>query len=426
VAKSSGVGIRLNLGYLIAICILSLLYAWTLYSVPIVVVGLKHLRRARQSRRKASRQEEEKLPTVSIIVPVKNEERVVGRLLNALLNLDYPPQKREIIVVDDGSVDETLEICTEYVKRDPSCVKLLRKPVSNGKPAALNYALKHAKGEIIATFDADNVPGSDVLLEASRYFEDPSVAGVQGTVCAINADENMLTKFISYEEAVRFEAYIRGKDVLKLFVNLAGTCQFVRRDILEEVGGWNEESLTEDMEVSVRLMERGYNIRYAPEARSWQEHPAKFTQLIRQRVRWCRGNMEIALKYGKLVTRLNRRSFDAEVTLAGPYMLTFCLIGYFMTLSTLLIPVQPDPAFTTFTQITSLLTLIPLFLIGTALVYATKPRKVTNLLWLPFIYAYWSLETFIASYALVQILLKRSRRWKQTMKTGAVTNFDIL
>jgi len=350
----------------------------------------------------------------------------VGRLLNALLNLDYPPQKKEIIVVDDGSVDRTVEICAEYAKRDPAHIRVLQKPVSNGKPAALNYALEHAKGEIVATFDADNVPGSDALLEAARYFEDPSVAGVQGTVCAINADENMLTRFISYEEAVRFEAYIRGKDVLKLFVNLAGTCQFVRREVLEEVGGWNEKALTEDMEVSVRLMEKGYNIRYAPEARSWQEHPAKFTQLIGQRVRWCRGNMEIALKYGKLITRLNRRSFDAEVTLAGPYMLTFCLLGYLMTLCTLLVPVQPDAVFTTFTQVTSLLTMIPLFLVGTALVYATKPWRVANLLWLPFIYAYWSLETFIASYALVQILLKRSRRWTQTMKTGAVTNCDIL
>jgi len=394
--------------------------------VPIVVVGLKHLRRARQSRRKAPRLEDGKLPTVSIMVPVKNEERVVGRLLNALLGLDYPPQKREIIVVDDGSVDRTVEICAEYAKRDPAHIRVLHKPVSNGKPAALNYALKHAKGEIVATFDADNVPGSDVLLEAVRYFDDPSVAGVQGTVCAINADQNMLTKFISYEEAVRFEAYIRGKDVLRLFVNLAGTCQLVRREALEEVGGWNEEALTEDMEVSVRLMEKGYTIRYAPEARSWQEHPGRFTQLIGQRIRWCRGNMEIALKYGKLVTRLNRRSFDAEVTLAGPYMLTFCLLGYLMTLCTLLVPVQPDSVFTTFTQVTSLLTMIPLFLVGTALVYATKPRKVANLLWLPFIYAYWSLETFIASYALVQILLKRSRRWTQTMKTGAVTNFDIL
>ena len=416
----------LNPIYLIFTCILSVLYIWTLYSVPIVVVGAKHLRRACQSLRKAPRLKEDKLPTVSIIVPVKNEERVVGRLLNALLSLDYPPEKKEIIVVDDGSVDRTVEICEKYVKRNPTHVRMLHKSVSNGKPAALNHALKHAKGDIIVTFDADNVPGSDVLLEAVRYFEDHSVAGVQGTVCAINADENMLTKFISYEEAVRFEAYIRGKDVLRLFVNLAGTCQFIRRDVLEEVGGWNEESLTEDMEVSVRLMERGYKIRYAPEARSWQEHPAKLRQLLGQRIRWCRGNMEIAWRYGKLVTKLNRRSVDAEVTLAGPYMLAFCLLGYLMTLCTLLFPVQPDPFFTMITQVTSLLTIIPLFFIGLALVYTTKPRKVANLLWLPFIYAYWALETFIASYALIQILLKRSRRWTQTVKTGAITNRNLI
>jgi len=131
--------------------------------------------------------------------------------------------------------------------------------------------------------------------------------------------------------------------------------------------------------------------------------------------------MEVSLKYGKLITKFNRKSVDAEVTLAGPYMLALCFMGYLSALYTVLIPIQLDPFFTMMTQVTSLLSIVPLCIIGIALVCVTKPRRVANLLWLPFIYAYWSLQTFLALYALIQIVLKRPRRWMKTMKTGVAT-----
>jgi len=368
------------------------------------------------------RRNEEGLPTVSIVVPVKNEERVIGRLLEALLRLDYPSQKREIIVVEDGSADKTVQKCKEYVGRFSCRIKLLHKPVSDGKPSALNYALRHAKGEIVAVFDADNVPELDALIKAAEYFDHPSVAALQGTTCSLNADENMLTKFVSYEEAVRFKVYVRGKDALRLFVPLTGSCCFIRRSVLKEVGGWDEDALSEDMEMSVRLTERGYNIKYAPDLRSWQENPANLTQLMRQRTRWLRGCMEIALKYGKLVTKRNRKNIDAELTLAGPYMFATCFLGYLMAVYTFLVPIQPDPVSMIMAQVTSLLTMVLLLIVGVALIYITKPRRVTNLLWLPFIYAYWSLQTFMALYASIQIVLRRPKGWVKTVKTGAIAN----
>jgi len=387
-----------------------------------MAVGFSHLRRSSQKRENVTRRSKERLPTVSIVVPVKNEERVIGRLLEALYQLDYPLQKREIIIVEDGSTDKTMQKCKEYVGRFSSRIELLHKPVSNGKPSALNYAIKHVKGEIVALFDADNVPEPDALIKAAEYFEDPSVTALQGTTCSLNADENMLTKFVSYEEAVRFEVYVRGKDALSLFVPLTGSCCFIRRSILEEVGGWDEDALSEDVEMSVRLTERGYYIKYAPDLRSWQENPASLTQLMRQRMRWLRGCMEIALKYGKLVTKLERRNIDAELTLAGPYMFAACFLGYLMTVYTFLVPIQPDPVSIIMAQVMSLLTIVLLLIVGVALIYVTKPRRMTNLLWLPFIYAYWSLQTFMALYALVQIVLKRPKRWVKTVKTGTVAN----
>ena len=409
----------MNQLYIVALCILSVLYAWTIYNIPILAVGVKHLMRSSRRRREVSQLSGERLPMVSIIVPVRDEERVVGRLLEALLRLDYPLEKMEILIVEDGSVDKTVEICRDYARRYPDQIRLFHQSVSNGKPSALNYGLKHVRGEIVAVFDADSVPEPDALMRAVEYFEDESIAAVQGRTCSINADKNILTKFISYEEAVYFEAFLRGKNALSLFVPLCGSCQFVRRDVLERVSGW-DEALSEDMEMSVKLTTRGYNIKYAPDVRSWQESPANLGQLMSQRTRWYRGCMEVWLKYGGLVTKLNRKNVDVEFTLAGPYMFPLWLLSYLMAIYTFLVSVQPDPFVTFMAQVTSLFTMILLLIVGIVLVYVTKPRRIANLLWLPFVYAYWSVQTFIASYTLIQILLKKRRRWTKTMKSGTL------
>lgn len=402
--------------------VLSIIYIWTLYNIPVMVAGVRHLRRSRQKKRTLSPKNESKLPKVSILVPVKNEEKVVGRLLGALLNLDYPQHKMEIIIVNDGSTDKTVEICEEYATLYSDQIKLLHRSASDGKPSALNYGLKHAEGEIVATFDADNVPEPDVLLKAVKFFDDPLTAAVQGTICSINADENRLTKFLSYEEAVRYRVYLQGKDVLKLFVHLAGTCQFIRRSALDEVGGWNKESMTEDIEISAKLAQRGYSIRYVSDLQSWQENPVNVTQLVNQRARWYRGCLETALRYGRLLRKPSWRSIDAEITLTAPCTLTLSFVGFLMGLFTSLIPVPYDPVFTFLAQLSTLFFIAVLLIVGFALIYVTKPRRIRNLVWLPFIYAYWVVQTFIGSYALFQVVFRRPRKWKKTMRTGVVTN----
>jgi len=399
---------------------------WTLYNIPILVAGVRNLRRSGERRKRFSLFGKKRLPTLSIIVPVKDEERVVGRLLKSLLKLDYPLEKREVVVVEDGSVDETVGICTEYAKRYPNQVTLVRRSVSDGKPSALNYALKHERGEIVAVFDADNVPESDTLLKVAEYFEDPSIAAVQGRQCSINADENMLSKLVSYEEAVRYETYVRGKDVLNLFVPITGSCYFIRKSVLFEVGGWDDGCLSEDMEMALKLTMRGYRIKYAPDVRSWQENPVSLIQLIKQRTRWFRGDMEMAVKYGKLMTKPNRRNIDAEMTLIGPFLFILCLVSYFLGPLTFLSSFQSERVFVIITQVTSAITLVPLFIIGMALMYVAKPWRVANLLWLPFIYAYWSLQTILASFAFLQIVLRRPKKWTKTVKTGTAANRDFI
>jgi cellulose synthase/poly-beta-1,6-N-acetylglucosamine synthase-like glycosyltransferase len=405
-------------GVLLTVCL------WALYNVPILASGVKDFRKKRQTPQKKS-VPEELLPSFSIVVPVKNEERVIDRLLNSLSALNYPVNKREIIIVEDGSTDKTNDICMNYAKEHAN-VKIFHKPISNGKPSALNFGLAHAKGDIVAVFDADNVPAHDALSAVVEYFEDPKVAAVQGRTASINPKENMLTQFISYEEAVWCEAYLRGKDVLNLFVHLKGSCQFIRRSILAQLQGFDEAVLSEDMEISARLIENDYKIRYASDVVALQESPSNLKTLFKQRTRWFRGTMEVAFKYGRLMTKLNRIKFDAETTLFGPFILIASLapyLGAFLAFSTFW---SLDMAWSLAVQFGILTTTLTMLICGLALIYVSKPRKVRSLLWLPFVYFYWSFQAFIALYAMVLIVLRRPRVWSKTDKQGVVADSTIV
>jgi cellulose synthase/poly-beta-1,6-N-acetylglucosamine synthase-like glycosyltransferase len=408
--------------YVVAILVISLLYAWTLYNVPILVTGIRHLHGTKNKKQKITVCSKGELPSISIILPVKNEENVVGRLLKSLLKTDYPKEKKEIIVVEDGSIDQTAEICKNFEKEHPDQVKVICRDVSDGKPSALMAALKHVKGEIIAVFDADNVLEPDALLRVANYFNDSSVVAVQGRVCAINAEENMLTQLVAHEETVRYEGFMGGKEALGLFVPLNGSCYFVRRAILDDIGGWDTSALSEDMELAARLIHNGYKIKYASDVRSWQEYPSSLIGFFKQRARWFRGTMEVGFKYGKLLKNLNWLSLDTEVTMAGSFVFISCLVGYFIALLSFVVPFNPDFVSLFLANATSLLTVVLLALAGAAMVYTTKPRRLRNLLWVPFLYLYWIVQNFIASYALLQILLRRPKTWLKTEKNGTIAN----
>jgi len=407
----------------VLVSVLLITCLWALYNFPILATGVKDFRKNRQKPQKKF-VPEGLLPTFSIVVPVKDEENVIGRLLTALSTLNYPPGKSEIIIVEDASTDKTLDICMNYAKEHTN-VKILHRSFSNGKPSALNYGLKHAKGDIIAVFDADNVPDVDALMAAREYFEDPKVAAVQGKTLSINSRENMLTQFISYEEAVWCEAYLRGKDVLNLFVHLKGSCQFIRRDVLEKLEGFDEAVLSEDMEISARLTENNYKIRYGSDVVAWQESPSDLKTLFKQRTRWFRGTMEVAFKYGRLMARPSRINLDAETTLFGPFILIASLLPYLAIFWAFFTVLPFDVLWRLVVQFATLTTTLTMFVCGLALVYISKPRRVKNVLWLPFIYLYWSLQAFIALYAVLLILLRMPRRWTKTDKKGTIADSTL-
>jgi cellulose synthase/poly-beta-1,6-N-acetylglucosamine synthase-like glycosyltransferase len=117
-----------------------MIYAWVIYHIIILVAGVWHLRRLRERSKNTLSFSVGELPTISIIIPAKNEEKVIGRCLDAFLKLDYPKEKIEIIIVEDGSRDKTAQICREYARRYSGLIKFLHKPTSDGKPSALLWA----------------------------------------------------------------------------------------------------------------------------------------------------------------------------------------------------------------------------------------------------------------------------------------------
>ncbi len=406
--------------YLFGSILILVFCVWNVYSIPALGIGFRNMLRKR-GKKSNSAKIPSKFPMVSIIVPAKNEEKVIGRLLKSLLNLDYPNSKMEILVVDDNSTDKTGEICKEIVAQNPDRVKVFRRNECSTKASALNFGLMHAKGDLVATFDADSLPESNAVLNVVKYFDDPKVAGVQGTIFCSNSKENMLTRFLSLERAIQYEVYQNGKDCLGLFVSLNGTCQFIRGSVLREVGGWNETSLAEDMELSLRLVERDYKVRYASDVKTHEETPNNINGVVKQRTRWFRGNIENMVKFGRLLKKpASWVRLDAEIQLFGTLIAALCVLNYFMAAWTFSLPA--DQFLVWVMRVTTVVTFSTLALAGFSLVIVSKPLKLANLLWLPFIYLYWALQSFIALNAIFLIAFKRPSSWSKTQRSGVITS----
>ena len=402
-----------NLLTLLSTALLAAILLWTSYQIPILVAGI------RSGRVQQPRKPVERYPRVSLIVPAKDEETVIARCVDALLRLAYPREQLEIIIVDGHSTDTTREICAAYAEEYPSTVRVLLQDGSNGKPPALNLALPYATGEIVGFFDADSLPARDVLQRTVAYFQDPGVVAVQGRRLSLNEGENMLTKVAAKEDKVWFQILLQGRENLELFVPLTGSCQFVRRRVLEELEGWDESALAEDVELALTLLERDASVRYAPDVCWWQETPHSLRSLVTQRTRWYRGYMEALLKHGSLLKTPNRKTIDAEILLMGPYMMTLSLVSCLIWALHLVLVYHSTGLPPSLSSLTVALIALPLILVGAALAVLERPLTLRSLLWIPFIYTYWFLQTLISGWAFLQIVFRRPKRWQKTAKRGA-------
>lgn len=394
--------------------LLAIILFWAVYHTSILFVGIRR-------KHKPVAESTDRLPKFSLIVPAKNEGAVISRCLKSLLNIDYPKEKMEIIVVDGDSIDTTAKICNEFAEKHKDTIQVLCEDKSKGKPVALNLALPRLTGDIVGVFDADSVPERNVLRKTATYFKDPSVAAVQGKIVSLNESQNMLTKVAAMEDKAWFQALLHGREQLNLFIPLTGSCQFIRKNVLQEMGGWAEGSLAEDVELSLELTDKGHIVKYAPDVCSGQETASRLGDLFAQRRRWYRGYMEAAFKYGRLLKHPDKKAVDAEISLFGPFLMLICLLSYFNWILSLVFAPEAT-LFPISTTLVVALTAATFLSVGIGMVFTVKPRKLKNIAWAPFIYLYWFMQLFIAGWAFLRLVFRRRKTWAKTNKRGIMTN----
>ena len=252
------------------------------------------------SRRKKLIYEDSELPKVSILIPAYNEEKTIEATINSILKSDYPKDRFEVIVIDDGSKDKTLEIAKKFESDKHPFVRVFTKK-NGGKGTALNFGIKHAKGEIVFSMDADTFVMSQSMKNMVRLFKDPNIMSVTPAM--------LVKKPESIWQRVQHIEYLLGLFLRKAFASLnaifitPGAFSAYRKSFFDKYGGYDEGNITEDLEMSMKIQYNGYNIGNCPEAPVYTSIPKDFKSLIIQRRRWYFGLLKNSSKYRGLLSR---------------------------------------------------------------------------------------------------------------------------
>ncbi len=272
--------------------ILSVVYIITLfYTVFWLITFLDH--------KEEKKEKAENNPHVSVIVPAHNEEKSIKETLSSLVELDYPRDKIEIIVVNDGSKDLTRQISEKFISDNPDCdIKLINQE-NQGKWMAMNNALKSAKGEFFACLDADSIVKRDALKKMIPYFEDKNVAIVLPLI-KVKKPKGILQRFQHYEYIINF-FYKKIMGCLNCIHVSPGPFSIYRKKVLNELGGFREGHNTEDLEIALRIQKNNYKIIQLMNAEVYTSLPDNFKELYHQRNRWNKGALLNAWDYRKII-----------------------------------------------------------------------------------------------------------------------------
>ncbi len=231
-------------------------------------------------------------PMVSVIIPARNEEKVIEHAIKSVLESDYEP--KEVIIVDDASTDRTFEVALKY---QGSKVKVLRREVGGlGKARALNFGLRFSKGDVIIFMDADTLIGRDAIRELVRKLQNPSILAVSGNVVVRNRT-NLLTKLQAIEYIVSFHLFRKGLSIFGAVPIISGALGAFRRDVVEVTGLYDVDIVTEDFDITVKTLKLGRVVQASSYAVAYTEVPERLGDLYRQRLRWYRGAFEVLFKH---------------------------------------------------------------------------------------------------------------------------------
>lgn len=254
-------------------------------------------------------------PTVSVLIPARNEERVIGRLLQRMTELTYPKDRLQVIVIDDASRDETGKIAEQYSKAY-NYIKVIHRSEregGRGKASALNAGLRYADGEVVLCFDADYYPQRDIVEKLVKEFADLKVGAVQGRVVVLNEPQNLVTRLVSLERIGGYRVDQEARDKLNLITQFGGTVGGFRRQLLEKLGGWDGQMLAEDTDLTFRVYLAGYKVKYVLDAECYEEAVDSWRAYWKQRYRWAKGHMQCAFKYSLKLLKSDKLTFAQKI-----------------------------------------------------------------------------------------------------------------
>ncbi|MDE1163080.1 MAG: glycosyltransferase family 2 protein [Acidobacteriaceae bacterium] len=315
-----------------------------IHRYQLVWLYYRNKRKEQKSGEPPMRYTEEELPFITVQLPIYNEQYVIDRLIDACCRMDYPRDRYEIQVLDD-STDETKEVAAAVVARyaagteglEPQPILYIHRTNRYGyKAGALENGLKTSRGELVAIFDADFVPPTTWLMDVVHHFAEPKVGMVQTRWTHLNRDYSFLTQV----EAILLDGHFvlehGGRSRAGVFFNFNGTAGMWNRQAIDEAGGWEHDTLTEDTDLSYRAQLKGWKFKYLQDVECPAELPIEMTAFKTQQARWAKGLIQVSKK--SLPTIL-KSDISKHQKLEAWYHLT-ANISYplMIVLSTLLMP----------------------------------------------------------------------------------------
>jgi cellulose synthase/poly-beta-1,6-N-acetylglucosamine synthase-like glycosyltransferase len=279
----------------------------------------------------------DELPRVTIQLPIFNEQFVIDRLIEAVCAMDYPREKLDIQVLDD-STDETQQVALGIVDRYAALghpIRYIHRTNREGfKAGALEAGLKSARGEFVAIFDADFVPPHDWIMKVIHHFFDPKIGMVQTRWAHMNRDYSMLTQIeailLDGHFVIEHGARVRTSD----YFNFNGTAGMWRIKAIEDGGGWQHDTLTEDTDLSYRAQLAGWKFKYLPEVECPSELPIEMTAFKTQQARWAKGLIQTSIK---VLPQVFKSNVPRRIKVEAVYHLTANLSYPLMVVMTVLL-----------------------------------------------------------------------------------------
>lgn len=276
-------------------------------------------------------------PAVTVLIAAHNEEAVIADIIKALLEVDYPREKLIMVPVNDRSTDRTKEIIDDFVARYPRRIKPFHRTSGKpGKAAALKDAMRYVRTDIFLVFDADYVPGKALIRQLVSPFFDPEVGSVMGRVVPLNVGKKLLTRLLDLERSGGYQVDQQARMNLCFVPQYGGTVAGIRKSALEEIGGWNENTLAEDTDLTFRMLLAGWKTIYENRAECYEEVPERWSVRIRQIMRWAKGHNQAMVRYTAAVLRKRgvtwRERLDGLLLLGVYAMAPVLLFGWVLAL----------------------------------------------------------------------------------------------